>query len=189
MVYQILIELEGLEPRIWRRARVEADITMRTFHHIIQVCMGWENCHLYCFKANGEIITQIDFVDDDFVEDHEVSLDEFFSKPGDTMKYTYDFGDSWHHTITLEKVLDDDEDVLPRCLEGERNGPPEDVGGLPGYHEFVAIMSNPRLPEYEEKLDWYGGIYDPASFKLDFVNEELDELDDYIEATENEWRF
>ncbi len=189
MVYQILIELEGVKPLIWRRVRVESNITMRTLHHTIQVVMGWDNCHLYAFKVNGETITQIDFVDEDFVEDHEVTLDEFLEKEGDKLRYTYDFGDSWEHKVTLEKILEDDGAYLPVCTGGERNCPPEDVGGLPGYLEFIEIMKNPRLPEYEEKVDWYGGIYNPEEFRMDIINEDLEDFDDYIEETETEWLF
>lgn len=189
MIYQILIELEGVSPRTWRKIRVDADITMRTFHHIIQLTTGWENCHLYRFEANGETITQIDFVDGDYVEDHEVQLDEFLTDEGDKILYLYDFGDSWKHHITLEKIVDSDEEFIPRCMGGERNCPPEDVGGLQGYLEFVQIMANPRLPEYEEKLDWYGAVYDPERFRMDIINEDLEDLDEYIEESENEWLF
>lgn len=189
MVYQLLIELEGVEPRIWRRVRVEADCTMRTLHHVIQLAMGWENCHLYKFKAGDEIITQIDFVDDDFVEDHEVYLDEYFTKVGQKMVYEYDFGDSWKHTVRLEEIIENDEELVPRCLGGERNCPPEDIGGIPGYHNIIEVMKNPRLPEYEEMVDWYGGVYDAERFRLDLVNEDFEEFDDYVEDTENDWGF
>ncbi len=189
MVYELLIELEGVKPLVWRRVRIESDIAMRTLHHVIQLSMGWENCHLYRFVADGEVVTQIDFVETDFVEDHEVYVDDYLKAAGDQLVYEYDFGDSWRHKIVLEKVVERDEELLPRCMGGERNCPPEDVGGIPGYLEFIAIMQNPRLPEYEEKIDWYGGVYDPERFRLDLVNEDFEGFDDYIEETENDWRF
>lgn len=190
MVYQILIELDKVQPRIWRRVRVESDITMRTFHHVVQIAMGWENCHLYTFDAKGEKISQIDFLeDDDFLEDHEVILHDFLKKAGDKMSYTYDFGDDWKHFITLEKIVEDDGSYLPTCIEGERACPPEDIGGLPGYLEFVKIMKNPRDAEYDERVDWYGGVYDAEAFRLDLINEDMEDLDDYIESTETDWIF
>lgn len=189
MVYELLIELEGISPTIWRRIRVNSEMTMREFHHTIQIAMGWEDCHLYCFSTEDEKITQIEFLEtDDFLEDHEHTLSEFISEPGDLIVYTYDFGDDWRHIIKLEKIVED-EGVLPRCLEGKRNSPPEDVGGVPGYLEFLDIMSNPKLPEYDEKVEWYGGVYDPEIVRLDIVNEDLEELEDYIDSLDEDWLF
>lgn len=189
MTFELLIELEGIEPKIWRKIRVPADLTMREFHHTIQITMGWENCHLYKFEANGEVITQLDFIeDDDFFEDHEVQLDEYLSDEGDTLLYTYDFGDAWKHTVTLQKRVENDESAhLPICLEGKRNCPPEDVGSIKGYENFLKVMANPKLPEHEEMLDWYGGEYDPEQYRMEIVNEDLEGLDDYIDSFGDDW--
>ncbi|WP_306643427.1 plasmid pRiA4b ORF-3 family protein [Sanyastnella coralliicola] len=191
MIFELLIELDSLEPRVWRRVRVNSDIDMRTLHHTIQLAMGWENCHLYYFATAVEKISQLEFLEDeDFVEDHEVNLDEFVQSAGDKINYVYDFGDKWSHTITLEKIVENDEsEHIPICLAGERNCPPEDVGGISGYHEFLKIMSNPRLPEYEEKVDWYGGEYDPAQFRMSVINEDLEEIDDYIDSLDEDWLY
>jgi hypothetical protein len=190
MIYELLIELDRIEPKVWRRVRVDSETSMRDFHHILQLTMGWENCHLYCFSTEDEKITQIEFLEtDDFLEDHEHSLSEFLSEVGDTIVYTYDFGDDWRHNIRLEKVLDADEEQIPRCLEGKRNAPPEDVGGVPGYENFIEIIADPRLPEYDEMIDWYGGVYDPEEFRLAIVNEDLEALDDYIDSLDEDWLY
>lgn len=191
MIYELLIELDQVEPKVWRLLRIPASSSMRNLHHAIQLSMGWENCHLYMFRTGDETVTQIDFTDeDDFLEDHEVRIDEFLMSQGDSIKYIYDFGDDWSHTVTLKKIDEDGEDeLLPRCLDGARNCPPEDVGGLPGYLNFIKIMANSRLPEYEEMVDWYGGIYDAERFRLEIVNEDFEEFDDYIAETESDWLF
>lgn len=189
MVFELLIELEGVEPKIYRKLRVDSDIQMRDLHHAIQLSMGWENKHLYYFDAAGEKITQIDFLeDDDFVEDHEVSLDEYLHGENDSLTYIYDLGDKWTHRVSVLKALDSDESPhIPYCVEGKRNCPPEDVGSIAGYKEFVAIMADPRLPEHEEKVDWYGGPYDPEQFRIDIVNEDLEEFDEYIDSFGDDW--
>ena len=52
--------------------------------------------------------------------------------------YEYDFGDSWQHEIVLEKILEPEPNVAyPRCIEGARACPPEDVGGIWGYADFL----------------------------------------------------
>ena len=37
---------------------------------------------------------------------------------------------------------------------GEGNTPPENVGGIPGYEEFLEIMADPNHIEYENMQRW-----------------------------------
>jgi hypothetical protein len=91
--------------------------------------------------------------------------------------YMYDYGDSWGHTITFEKpVARDPKAKYPRCIAGERAAPPEDCGGFPGYEYLVEIMANPKHPEYKERVEWLGGVYDPEAFDIAAVNSELQRL-------------
>ena len=95
------------------------------------------------------------------------------------IKYEYDFGDSWMHTITLEKILsnDDNSGHLPRCIEGERAAPPEDCGGIPGYENLLKILSDPENPQYDEMLERLAiDEFDPAYFDMEDVNDELLDL-------------
>ena len=46
------IELEGIEPLIWRRVSVRTVMSLTELHHVIQAVMGWLNCHLWAFKAD-----------------------------------------------------------------------------------------------------------------------------------------
>ena len=59
--------------------------------------------------------------------------------------YEYDFGDSWDHLITVERILPADPAVAPRaeCLEGARACPPEDCGGVGGYADLLKILRDP----------------------------------------------
>ena len=42
--------------------------------------------------------------------------------------YLYDFGDSWEHSILVEKILPKDPNVsYPLCLKAKRACPPEDL--------------------------------------------------------------
>ena len=62
------------------------------------------------------------------------------------------------------------------CLKGKRACPPEDVGGLWGYDEFLGAISDPNHPEHDEYLEWVGGEFDPEEFDLEAINERLKEL-------------
>lgn len=70
------------------------------------------------------------------------------------MKYIYDFGDEWQHYIEVVKVIDDYDKNYPVCIDGKGNTPPEDVGGAPGYEDFLKIISDKSDPEYKEAIEW-----------------------------------
>ena len=78
------------------------------------------------------------------------------------LSYTYDMGDNWHHHITVETVGSGDPDTkYPRFIAGARRCPPEDVGGTPGYENFLDILADPNHKEHAEVIEWLGRPYDP----------------------------
>ena len=61
------------------------------------------------------------------------------------MGYEYDFGDGWQHEVVLEEVTESEQGIrYPRCIDGERACPPEDVGGVYGFADFVEAITNPQ---------------------------------------------
>jgi hypothetical protein len=51
----------------------------------------------------------------------------------------------------------------PRYIAGERNGPPEDCGGIPGFYELLETLADPAHPSHAQLKEW-AGDYDPDSF-------------------------
>jgi hypothetical protein len=51
----------------------------------------------------------------------------------------------------------------PRCVDGERACPPEDVGGVYGFADYVEAITNPNHSEHRELLKW-NGPFDPTQF-------------------------
>ena len=177
-IYQIKVTLKGSKPPIWRRLLVPSDVTLGHLHHIIQVAMGWFNAHLHQFIVGGDTYYGVADPDyDDWIE----MLDEraFTLKdvaPGEKSRfdYEYDFGDSWEHVVLVEKVLPPDPEQAYRvCIKGRRACPPEDVGGVWGYEEFLEAIEDPDHSEHEDYLEWIGGEFDPEEFDLDETNEIL----------------
>ena len=78
------------------------------------------------------------------------------------------------HEVTLEGiVLRERRHRYPRCLDGVGACPPEDCGGVGGYYQLLQVMSDSNNEEYEEMVEWLGGIYDPEHFapeKVKFDN-------------------
>jgi hypothetical protein len=136
MVYQILIVLDQITPKIWRRVFVHEDTLLFDFHIIIQIAMGWENCHLHQFIKEGKYYSEKPENDNFWDDSHNVdytgmTIGDLLKKKGDTIIYEYDFGDSWIHTLTLEAIHNsaNTSTQVPLCIAGERPCPDEDSGG------------------------------------------------------------
>jgi hypothetical protein len=141
--------------------------------------MGWENYHLHQFIKDGTFYTIK--MKDDFLWDEMKNVDykkhkvsDLLKSEKDTIIYEYDFGDSWEHEITLEKIIPDDpSDPLPMCIGGKMNGPPEDCGGVWGYSDLLKILSDPKNEQRDGLLEWLGGDFNPEHFDLTAVNRRL----------------
>ena len=78
------------------------------------------------------------------------------------MKYLYDFGDGWEHTIKVERIFEAASGVAyPVLIEAKGACPPEDVGGPPGYAEYLEAMADPGHERHDELVQWRGQDFDP----------------------------
>jgi len=161
------IELKHSEPRIWRVVEVPTSITLKVLHDIVHCAMGWFDCHLWELVIDGQT--------------YGLPMDENWAapppkiatrirlrdviQPGITRTdYTYDFGDNWEHSVIVSDVCPGDRGAgYPRFIAGERDGPPEDCGGLPGFYEMLEPRAEPTHPDYNEISEWLDG-YDPDEF-------------------------
>jgi hypothetical protein len=175
-VYVIKISLVRSRPPIWRRFRVPGETTLDRLHNIIQIVMGWEDCHLHSFTIAGECYTKA-YEDAEYDERDEAdfSLAALISKPKTKFSYEYDFGDGWEHALVVEKISEvaTEFDARLECLAGKRKCPPEDVGGVHGYCVFCEAKNDPKHPEHDNWSEWYPDEFDPEAFDLDGINQDL----------------
>ena len=174
-IYQIKVTLEASKPPIWRRLLVRSDVTLAELHQVIQAAMGWAGYHLHQFIVGetyyGEPHPDYGF---EMRDESRVKLSHVAPDEGAKFGYEYDFGDSWLHQVLVEKVLPPEPGQrYPVCIKGRRACPPEDVGGVWGYEEFLEAIRDPDHPEHEDYLEWIGGEFDPEEFDLDDVNAAL----------------
>lgn len=143
--------------------------------------MGWGNTHFHHFikdRTYYKSRTQLeDFWDESFDVDYKnTKISNLLKTEREKILYEYDFGDSWEHYITLEKILHIDKRInYPVCLKGKMNCPPEDCGGAWRYSDILEILKQPDHDEYEEWAEWIGPEFDPEYFSIDDVNELLTE--------------
>lgn len=166
-VYQLRIVLTDSEPLIWRQLLVSGSVTLATLHVIFQHAMGWRGSHQHGFVIGDVCYGQ---PDPDYsetvpvIDEQTVTLSNLV-KVGERFSYLYDYGDDWQHDITVEALLPADvTSVTPLCIAGANACPPEDVGGIPGYTDFLDILSDPSHDEHLSMLEWCGGGFDPTVF-------------------------
>jgi len=178
-IYQIKVVLAGSKPSIWRRILVPSDISLVKLHDVLQIAIGWENCHLHQFKYQGKFYLipdeefDVGFEREDLNE-KKFKLDQLLKTIKDSMVYEYDFGDGWEHKITLEKILPfENKEKLPRCISGKMSCPPEDCGGIWGYYNLLDAIQDEDHPEHDSMLEWLGEGFDPEYFDMDEINSVL----------------
>jgi hypothetical protein len=178
-IYQIKVTLLGTSPPIWRRLLVPADLTLEQLHDVLQLAMGWEDCHMHDFRIGHQRFGKPDPNDrlmglPAVGNERTVRLSSVLGKVGAKAVYTYDFGDSWEHAIAVEKMLPPQPGLAyPVCIEGKRHGPPEDCGGIPGFYNLLEAVTDSAHDQHEELCDWLGGDFDPEAFSVDEVNRRL----------------
>lgn len=179
---QLHIELEHSQPLIWRSVLVPDNITLIKLHSVIQAAMGWCGGHLHEFIIDHRHYGQV-FDDNPLMEMGPELIDERRKKLvkllGRTrqFEYLYDFGDSWWHRIRVEAMRPlTTSKPSTLCIGGEMACPPEDVGGLPGYYEFLEVISEPEHGQHDTMLEWCGGSFDPADFNITETNERLEQI-------------
>lgn len=162
---QLKIELAWIKPTIWRRIVVPESITLGNLHQVLQITFDWFDYHLHEFDFGGERfgIPDPEFDWEPVRSETRIQLKTALGGMA-SFKYIYDFGDHWEHRIKVEKKLPGDPELSHRAmlLKAANAAPPEDVGGAPGYEDFVAIMADPNHPEHQSMREWYGDAFDPA---------------------------
>ena len=178
-LYQFKITLLESSPPIWRRIQVK-QCTLDKLHQHIQLAMGWTNSHLHQFKIDGERYGDPELIDAGF-EDFEcvdstvTKISKVVPQEGRRFQFTYeyDFGDGWEHEVLFEGCLRAEKGGrYPVCVEGERSCPPEDVGGVGGYAEFLAAIADPDDEQHDDFVEW-GGDFDPETFDAEKVTKKM----------------
>jgi len=175
-VYQFKITLMDIQPQIWRIIEVPETYSFWDLHVAIQDAMGWADYHLHHFELKNPLTgikAEIGIPDTELAYEKKILADwkqkiaDWFTLENRLAEYVYDYGDNWEHTVKLEKILPREESATyPRCVDGKRACPPEDCGGPWGYKELLEIIKDKNHEEYEEKMEWLGGEFDPEHFDV-----------------------
>jgi len=172
------IAFDDIRPEIWRRVEVPLTTTLRALHAVIQDVMLFEDRHLFMFDIGGKRYGIPDPEWEGRLYDaRNTRLGTLVDRGVSTFSYTYDFGDNWQLTVSVEHLGAADPALdYPRFVDGGRRAPPEDVGGVPGFEEFIEAMNDPAHEEHERMLQWYGRPFDQDDIALAVITDRLARL-------------
>ena len=173
-VYQFRIALIGAEPSIWRRIQVPETYTFWDLHVAIQDAMGWKDHHLHEFRVKDPSLglTEVMGIPVEEAENEwkvhpgwERKIADYFLVAGVVAEYLYDLGDNWWHTLSFEGTFPCKEGLgYPQCLDGKRACPPEDCGGIEGFHDFLEAALVIGHQEHSKTVTWAGGKFEVNKF-------------------------
>ncbi|WP_092577459.1 plasmid pRiA4b ORF-3 family protein [Rhizobium lusitanum] len=125
-VLQFRIWLKGVSPMVWRRVQVASTMTLREFHGVLQVVMGWEGIHLYQFIIHTARYGSWETG----ARSSAMSLGELKLRKGIRFLYEYDLNIPWEHEIRLEERQSVKPGAhYPACAGGDGDCPTEECGG------------------------------------------------------------
>lgn len=174
-VFQLRIQLEQVTPTVWRRLLVPGGVRLAKLHGIFQAALGWTNSDLHCFTVGDDLYgMQLEDHPAGELDETEVTVLQALRRGERRFGYEYDFGDSWEHEVFIESTTWPPLALKHAvCLDGANACPPEDVGGAPGYVQFLEALADPLHEEHDSYLVWVGYKFNAEAFDLATVNAAL----------------
>ena len=173
-VYSLYIALDELISHnvcIWRRVHVKS-IDLEVLHHTIQLCFGWEDMHLHQFNILKTCVPSAE--EGEAVSERTISIAQLHAAKVKKFIYTYDFGDDWRHTITIEKKIVAQPAIkYPYCVDGDGANAVEDCGGIYRWAQLLEELESPDqqrksvLMSFRERM---GSRFLPRPFNCDATN-------------------
>jgi hypothetical protein len=170
-VFRLRIQLNDVDPVIWRRLLVPGSVRMSKLADILIGAMGWTNSHLHAFRVgDARYGMQAEDWPENEIDEKTVTVLQSLREER-RFVFDYDFGDSWEHEVVIEELEWTHLGLkYAVCLEGANACPPEDVGGARGYSDFLEAIVDPAHDDHQSFLDWVGGPFDPAEFNVAEAN-------------------
>jgi Arc/MetJ family transcription regulator len=175
-IARLKITLDDVTPAVLRRIEVPLDIRLDRLHLALQAALGWTNSHLYEIRARDVGWGEPDpGWGDGPLDAHKARLADVLEDVGTkTLRYLYDFGDGWEHTIKVERILPATPGIAyPRLVEASGRCPPEDVGGPWGYADLLVALRDPKHERHAEFTEWIADDFDPAVADTDRLAADL----------------
>jgi hypothetical protein len=180
-IVRLRVQIDEVAPAVVRVVEVPAAMRLDDLHFVLQIAIGWQNCHPFEFGIGGKTWGLIDRDAEENPLPAESALLSDVIALGSSFTYSYVFGDNWHHTIKVEAIADAVPDaVYPRLIGGEGRCPPADIGGPDGYETYLRAIADPEHLHHDGMVDWDEPDFDPAKLDLTALQSNLSNLAKYI---------
>ena len=149
-IARLRVEVDDTEPKVVRHIEVPLSIRLDDLHFVLQVAIGWQNCHPFEFRSGEAVWGLVDKDDPDSspLAAETATLADLMAR-GPTFQYGYVYGDDWQHTVSVEDTEVADADVrYPRLVNAEGACPPADIGP-DGYEEYLRARADPEHLHHE----------------------------------------
>ena len=166
----ISVTLDDAPVEVSRELTVPSTLRLSHFAEVLIRAMGWMGAHLSIFERGKEWYGD-SFSVEQWQQDgmervqcyDDFTVGDLLSRKGSSMVWEYDLGDSWRHTLRVEKSEPGGKSPYEVTLNKAKGAcPPEDCGGVWGYAHLIEIMADPEHPEHEDYKEWLGHKLQPG---------------------------
>jgi hypothetical protein len=181
-IARLKVEIDEVEPRVVRRVEVPLDMRLDDLHFVLQIALGWQNCHPFEFRSGDNAWG---LVDRDTPETNPLPAEQAtladLAALGRSFKYNYTFGDAWQHSVEIEEILQvTGAHGDPILLSAEGRCPPADIGGPSDYELYLRAIADPKHTHHEAMLEWDAPDFDPAKADVETLRANLANLARYL---------
>ena len=149
-IARLRVELDEVTPRVVRCVEVPVTIRLDDLHFVLQVAIGWQNCHPFEFRIGDATWGLQDRDADSNPAPAEQAILADLIARGRSFAYDYTFGEDWQHTIVLESIEAARPGVTyPNLVSAEGRCPPADIGGPSGYETYLRALADPQSIHHE----------------------------------------
>lgn len=186
-IARLRIEIDEVTPAVVRRVEVPLDIRLDDLHFVLQIAIGWQNCHPFEFRSEGPTEEKRwGLVDKDDpasspLPAETATLADLLAQGGKAFHYDYVYGEDWTHTVEVEAIAAGEADMrYPRLVSAQGRCPPADIGGAMGYETYLRALADPLHLNHEGMREWDDPDFDPHKVDEAAIRANLANLGKYL---------
>jgi len=179
------VEIDEVTPAVVRRVEVPLDIRLDELHFVLQIAIGWQNCHPFEFRAAGTDGAAWGLVDRDDPDStrlpaERATLADLLAL-GPRFHYDYVYGEDWTHSVALEEIAPSTKAAqYPALVSAQGRCPPADIGGVSGYETYLLAIADPKHLHHDAMREWDDPDFDPHVVDEETIRANLANLGKYL---------
>lgn len=180
-IARLRVTVDDVAPAVVRRVEVPLAMRLDDLHFVLQIAIGWQNCHPFEFRVGDKAWGLVDRDAEINPLPAEAATLADVSALARSFKYGYVFGEDWQHTVEIEAVAAAEPGMIyPRLIEAHGRCPPADIGGAAGYEVYVSALADTRHPLHETMVEFDDPEFDPSKVDAAGLGKNLANLARYI---------